>query len=149
MLDAMQTGVSAGRRIIELDDGWIALAADSPDQGAALGTIKLQGRKIDDTLADLARAGVPAEEVRLDQRYPFFDDPANRAAHLVAEYQHAEWGKFEQPGALWYFGDQDVQLHLAPPALGEHTVEVLRAIGVRQADIDTLLADGVALQYQP
>jgi len=149
MLDAMQTGVSAGRRIIELDDGWIALAADSPDEGAALATIKLQGRKIDDALAELTRAGVPAEEVRLDQRYPFFDDPANRAANLVAEYQHAEWGKFEQPGALWYFGDQDVQLHLAPPALGEHTVEVLRAIGVGQADIDTLLADGVALQYRP
>jgi crotonobetainyl-CoA:carnitine CoA-transferase CaiB-like acyl-CoA transferase len=149
MLDTMQTGMSAGRRILELDDGWIALAADRPDQVAALGTVKLQGRKVDDALADLARAGVPAEEVRLDQRYPFFDDPANRAAKLVAEYQHAEWGKLEQPGALWYFGDQDVQLHLAPPALGEHTVEVLRAFGLDQTDIDTLLADGVALQYQP
>ena len=73
---------------------------------------------------------------------------ANRAANLVAEYQHAEWGKFEQPGALWYFGDQEVQLHLAPPALGEHTVEVLRAFGLDQGAIDTLISDGVAVQYQ-
>jgi crotonobetainyl-CoA:carnitine CoA-transferase CaiB-like acyl-CoA transferase len=149
MLDPMQTAMSAGRRILELDDGWIALAADRPDQLAALADIELEGRKVDDALADLGRAGVPAEQVRLDQRYRFFDDPANRAAKLVAEYQHAEWGKFEQPGALWYFGDQDVQLHLAPPALGEHTVEVLRSIGLPQAAIDTLLADGVAVQFQP
>jgi crotonobetainyl-CoA:carnitine CoA-transferase CaiB-like acyl-CoA transferase len=87
--------------------------------------------------------------VRLEQRYPFFDDAANRAAKLVAEYQHAEWGTLEQPGALWYFGDQDVQLHLAPPALGEHTVEALRAFGLDQAAIDTLINDGVAVQHQP
>jgi crotonobetainyl-CoA:carnitine CoA-transferase CaiB-like acyl-CoA transferase len=148
-LDAMQTGVSAGRRIVELDDGWIALAADNPDQVATLGGIDLEGRKVDDALAELAGAGVPAEQVRLGQRYPFFDDAANRAAKLVAEYRHAEWGKLEQPGALWYFADQEVQLHLAPPALGEHTVEVLREFGLDQPTIDGLLADGVAVQYQP
>ena len=54
-----------------------------------------------------------------------------------------------QPGALWYFGDQDVQLHLAPPALGEHTVEVLREFGLDQDAIDALLASGVAVQYRP
>jgi crotonobetainyl-CoA:carnitine CoA-transferase CaiB-like acyl-CoA transferase len=147
-LDTLQIGVSAGRRIVQLDDGWIALAADHPDQIAALGDIQLEGRKVDDALADLENAGVPAERVRLEQRYRFFDDTENRKAKLVAEYQHAEWGKFEQPGALWYFGNQDVQLHLAPPALGEHTVEVLRAFGLGEAAIDTLLADGVAVQYQ-
>jgi crotonobetainyl-CoA:carnitine CoA-transferase CaiB-like acyl-CoA transferase len=143
----MQTGVSEGRRIVELDDGWIVLAADTPEQLTALRAIELSGRKVEDALADLARTGVPAEQVRLEQRYPFFDDPANRAAKLVAEYQQAEWGKFEQPGALWYFGDQEVQLHRAPPALGEHTVEVLRELGLNQTSIDGLLADGVAVQY--
>jgi crotonobetainyl-CoA:carnitine CoA-transferase CaiB-like acyl-CoA transferase len=147
-LDAMQTGVSEGRRIVELDDGWIALAADTPEQLVALREIELVGRKVDDALSDLAAAGVPAEPVRLEQRYVFFDDPANRAAKLVAEYQHAEWGKLEQPGALWYFGDQEVQLHLAPPALGEHTVEVLRELGLDEAAIDRLLASGVAVQHQ-
>jgi len=149
ILDSLQTGVSAGRRIVALDDGWIALAADEPAQTAALADIELEGRKVDDALADLARAGVPAEAVRAGQRDRFFDDPANRRARLVAEYTHAEWGKFEQPGALWYFGNQDVQLHRAPPALGEHTVEVLRTIGLDQAAIDKLLADGVAVQFRP
>jgi crotonobetainyl-CoA:carnitine CoA-transferase CaiB-like acyl-CoA transferase len=146
-IDIMQLGVSDGRRIVELADGWIAVAADAPDQVTALAGISLEGRKVDDALDDLGRAGVPAEQVRLDQRTSFFDDPVNRESHLVAEYQHAEWGKFEQPGALWYFGDQDVQLHLAPPALGEHTVEVLGELGLDRAAIDALLDDGVAVQY--
>jgi crotonobetainyl-CoA:carnitine CoA-transferase CaiB-like acyl-CoA transferase len=147
-LDTMQTGLSEGRRIVELVDGWIALAADRPEQLTALRGIQLDGRKVEDALADLGQAGVPAEQVRLEQRYPFFDDPANRSSKLVAEYQSAEWGKFEQPGALWYFGDQEVQLHLAPPALGEHTVDLLREFGLEQDAIDGLLAAGVAVQYQ-
>jgi crotonobetainyl-CoA:carnitine CoA-transferase CaiB-like acyl-CoA transferase len=146
-LDAMQTGVSAGRRIVALDDGWIAIATDDPAQIEALGGIELEGRKVDDALADLARVGVPAERLRTGQRYPFFDDPANRQAGLVAEYTNPEWGRMEQPGALWYFGNQEVQLHRAPPALGEHTVEVLRTIGLEGAAIDKLLADGVAVQF--
>jgi crotonobetainyl-CoA:carnitine CoA-transferase CaiB-like acyl-CoA transferase len=149
MLDTLQTGQSDGRRIVELDDGWIALAADAPEQVRALAGIELAGRKVGDALDDLAAAGIPAEPVRLEQRYPFLDDPANRAAALVAEYHHAEWGKLAQPGALWWFGNQEVQLHLAPPALGEHTIEVLRAIGLDEGAINTLLADGVAFQYRP
>jgi crotonobetainyl-CoA:carnitine CoA-transferase CaiB-like acyl-CoA transferase len=146
-LDAMQVGVSPGRRIVELADGWLALAADQPAEIAALAAIELEGRKVDDALADLNEAGVPAERARLAQRYPFFDDPANRAAQLVAEYTHVEWGKLEQPGALWFFGNQEVQLDRAPPALGEHTVEVLRAFGLAQAAIEKLLTEGVAVQY--
>jgi crotonobetainyl-CoA:carnitine CoA-transferase CaiB-like acyl-CoA transferase len=147
-LDAMQLGVSEGRRLVELSDGWIALAADGPEQLAALRGVSLEGRKVAEALADLAAVGVPAEQVRREQRYPFFDDPGNIAAGLVADYQHAEWGRLEQPGALWYFGDQDVQLHRAPPALGEHTVEVLGEVGLDKAAIDKLVADGVAVQYR-
>ena len=76
----------------------------------------------------------------MDQNRNGFDPPAVEA---IAERLK------QQPGALWYFGDQDVQLHLAPPALGEHTIDVLRAFGLDQGAIETLLADGVAVQYQP
>jgi crotonobetainyl-CoA:carnitine CoA-transferase CaiB-like acyl-CoA transferase len=63
---------------------------------------------------------------------------------MVASYQSAEWGRMEQPGAFWYFGDLDVRLHLAPPAVGEHTVEVLTEVGLERAEIDALVACGAA-----
>lgn len=146
-LDGDQMGVSEGRRLVALADGWVAVAAESEKQLAALRGTPLDGRSIDDVLTDLHAADVPAEAVRLDQRVPFFDDPFNRAAGLVAEYQQAEWGRLEQPGAFWYFGNLDVRLELAPPALGEHTVACLAEAGLEQSTIEQLLVDGVALQH--
>jgi crotonobetainyl-CoA:carnitine CoA-transferase CaiB-like acyl-CoA transferase len=148
-LDSDQREVSEGRRIVELDDGWIAVAADEPAQLEALRGIRLEGRKVADALADLEAAGVPAEHVREDQRDPFFDDPANRETHLVASYRNAEFGTMLQPGAMWWFRDQEVKLDLAPPALGEHTVACLTELGFDRAAIDALLAEGAAVQFQP
>lgn len=155
-IDADQTGTGPGYRIIELGDGWLAVAATTEEQVLALcaiagvdqpadAAVALKDRSLPETLAALAGAGVPAEEVRTDQRSAFFDSPANRASRLVAQYDHAEWGRFEQPGALWYFGDVDVQLHLAPPALGEHTREVLREVGLDEREIRQLVETGVAV----
>ncbi len=127
----------------------MAVAADTPDQLEALRGISLIGRKVADALADLAAAGVPAEHVREDQRDPFFDDPANRATHLVASYPHAEFGAMLQPGAMWWFRDQEVKLEMAPPALGEHTVACLTELGFDGAAIDALLTEGTAVQFTP
>jgi crotonobetainyl-CoA:carnitine CoA-transferase CaiB-like acyl-CoA transferase len=147
LLDGEQTGISPGRRLIQLDDGWIAVAADTTAQLAALQDIEstAAGRTISEVWADLVARHVPAEPVRLDQKTAFFDDPDNRSAGLVATYPSAEWGQMEQPGA-WYFGDLGVRLELAPPALGEHTVSCLAEVGLESAAIDRLLADGVARQ---
>jgi crotonobetainyl-CoA:carnitine CoA-transferase CaiB-like acyl-CoA transferase len=154
-LDSDQTGSGPGYRIVQLSDGWIAVAAQTVEQQAALcrvaGTSDIHqvptvcgDRKCDELLTDLEAAGVPCEPVRQQQRFPFFDDPANRSAGLVAEYQHAEWGKLEQPGALWYFGDLGVRLDYAPPALGEHSADILNEIGLSTAEIERLVAAGVA-----
>jgi crotonobetainyl-CoA:carnitine CoA-transferase CaiB-like acyl-CoA transferase len=158
VLDADQTGTAPGYRIVEVADGWIAVAARWPEGVKALCTVArvddpgqvpaaLRGRASDEVLAELGTAGVPAEPVRESQRDCFFDDPANLAAGLVATYRHAEWGRLEQPGALWYFRDLDVRLDYPPPALGEHTVEVLTEIGLSQADIDGLVSTGVAKAF--
>jgi len=111
-----QMGVSPSRRLIELSDGWIAVTRDPGELAASL--------SVAEALATLARSGVPAEEVRLDQRDAFLDSAANRDAGLVASYEHPEWGLLEQPGALWWFGALDVKLDRAPPTLGQHDVEV-------------------------
>ncbi len=155
-LDRDQLVLTPGRRIVACADGWVAIAADSDDEVArllaGLGAVATDqigdlaaARTTDELCATLRAAGVAHEPVRLAQRYPFFDDADNQAAGLVATYEHAEWGRFEQPGSMWNFGDLETRLDRAPPALGEHTVEVLREVGLSADAIDALLASGAAV----
>jgi crotonobetainyl-CoA:carnitine CoA-transferase CaiB-like acyl-CoA transferase len=156
MLDGDQMLIGPGRRIMQSADGWVATAADDDEQIRVLcGSIgvadpddlpaAVSELTSADVLARLASAGVPSAEVRLDQKFPFFDDPNHQAAGMIAAYDHLAWGKLEQPGAMWFFGDQDVKLDRAPPLLGQHTTEVLREVGVDQATIDSLLSSGAAV----
>jgi crotonobetainyl-CoA:carnitine CoA-transferase CaiB-like acyl-CoA transferase len=148
VLDHEQTGIAPGYRIVEVADGWVAVAATTDAQRAALdalgGVDALVPLAIADALATLADAGVPSDAVRRDQGEPFFSSNDNDAAGLIARYEHIDYGHVEQPGAFWTFGDLDVKLDRAPPALGEHTVEVLTEVGIDTATVDALLASGAA-----
>ncbi|HEX4218291.1 MAG TPA: CoA transferase [Acidimicrobiales bacterium] len=158
-LDHEQTGLSPGYRIYPLVDGWIALFAQDDHQLASACSVlgapgphdiggRLAGSRCDDALRDLRAAGVACEPVRLDQGEAFLDDGHNRALGLVTSYRHAEWGRLEQVGALWNLGDLEVSLDRAPPALGEHTREVLAAVGLDESAIAGLLSQSVAVQSE-
>jgi crotonobetainyl-CoA:carnitine CoA-transferase CaiB-like acyl-CoA transferase len=153
-LDGDQTGLGPGYRIYRVADGWVALAAVGDQRLPALCRVAgvadpdsvpaaLGGRRADDLLADLHRAGIPAEGVRLDQMNAFFDDQDNRRLGLVASYRQRDFGQLDQPGGVWTFGDLELRLDRPPPALGEHTVEVLRELGWSDPAIAQLAADGV------
>ncbi len=157
MLDGDQMMVAPGVRIIEMADGWIAVSAGDDDQIKRLchaagipdpSDLPRVPRTLpsEPFLSVLTEHDVSATAVRREQRYPFFDDPANQAAGMVASYRHGEWGWLEQPGAAWNFGNLDVRLELAPPLLGEHTIEVVLEVGLDRSDIDELLATGAVLQ---
>jgi crotonobetainyl-CoA:carnitine CoA-transferase CaiB-like acyl-CoA transferase len=100
----------------------------------------------DRTIEALRSAGISCEPVRLNQGDVFLDDRLGRSLDLVASYPHAEWGQLEQVGALWAFGDLEVTLHRAPPALGQHTVEVLTEVGMDPNAVATLLDRAVVAQ---
>jgi crotonobetainyl-CoA:carnitine CoA-transferase CaiB-like acyl-CoA transferase len=155
-LNHEQTAVSVGRRIAQTSDGWIAIAADEPaavqallgalgvaDEVALVKVLERLGSE--EALAKMQAAGVTCGHVRLNQKLPFFDDQTNIKAGLVAKYTHGAWGVLEQPGALWHFGDLDVRLGLAPPILGEHTIEILQELGQTPEQIAILIADGVVV----
>jgi len=159
-VDHDQMGTSPGHRLYPLADGWLALAAVSKDHLAAVcsvlgvsGADELEdgftGAPLRSTVDALRAAGVPCEVVGLDQGASFLDDPLIRSLDLVTSYPHAEWGVLEQVGAFWGLGDLHVSLDRAPPALGQHSVEVLAEAGLDPADVDALVAGAVVVQAGP
>jgi crotonobetainyl-CoA:carnitine CoA-transferase CaiB-like acyl-CoA transferase len=149
-----QTGTGPGERIYRLSDGWVAVVAGGPDELRALREVagaaadeeieeRLTGRSVEETLAALDGAGVAAELVREGYAYEFFDDPEARAAGLVADYPHAAFGRMEQPGAFWHFGDMELRLDKAAPVIGEDTRQILSQLGYSVEEIEKLYADGV------
>jgi crotonobetainyl-CoA:carnitine CoA-transferase CaiB-like acyl-CoA transferase len=152
-LDHAQSGIAPGYAIYPVADGWVAVAAVW--RGALESLVKLAGADSPDALRqglanhraahlveELDRLGVPAEVVRLDQGDAFLDRTANRETGLVASYAHRDWGQLEQVGAFWQLGDLPLCLDRAPPALGEHTRQVLGELGFAAEELERLAACG-------
>jgi crotonobetainyl-CoA:carnitine CoA-transferase CaiB-like acyl-CoA transferase len=153
-MDADETGFGPGYRIYECNGGWVAVAALGDEQHARLReatgasdddeiAARVRTRAPENVASALEAVGVPAEVVRLDHEDAFFDSELNRAIGLTVAYEHAEYGETEQIGALWDFGDQSLRLDRPPPALGQHTTEILAEIGVDDATVARLAASAL------
>jgi len=150
-LDADQTQLSAGYGIYRCaDDRWIAVAALGEGRLEALRAVlavdgddgladAFAARASEELLAALEIGGVPAELVREDWEQHFFDQEIDQPSRLAVAYPHPEFGRFEQPGAFWDLGDLDLTLDLAPPLLGEHSIEILRTLGFEDDAIRNLI----------
>ena len=147
-LDAAQTGLSRGNRLYACSDGWVMVAAWTDAELAAFDALAGAQPQAFFATCSVARAaallegaGVPCEPALKNQRDAFLDDP--RHAGLRTRYGHAVYGELEQIGALWDFGELPLQIDRPPPALGEHSREILREHGFGDSDIARLVAQGI------
>jgi crotonobetainyl-CoA:carnitine CoA-transferase CaiB-like acyl-CoA transferase len=161
-LDAGQNGLGPGYRIYRCRDGaWLCVAAVAEKAWAAL--LAATGASAADELEnvfasrpalawsrELDAAGVPNELVvdTFEGRTVLHDDDNVRVG-LVASYDHPEFGPLRQFGALWQFSDTPVKIGGPPPLIGQHSREVLRASGFRNAEIDALIEAGVVAEPPP
>ena len=103
-----------------------------------------QHRRADATEAESLEPHLPVHE---SAEQTASHDDENRRLGRVAAYETADWGRLEQIGPLLRLGPEPAAgpgLHL--PGVGEHTVEVLREVGVADDVIDALLDAGLAVQ---
>ena len=86
----------------------------------------------------LSAAGVPVAEPVYENNRRFMDDPQQLRLGRVGEFDHPRYGKTRQPGALIRFEGASVPPLRRAPELGEHTDEVLAALGIAPEDVARL-----------
>jgi crotonobetainyl-CoA:carnitine CoA-transferase CaiB-like acyl-CoA transferase len=141
-LDRAQTGTGPASRIYETADGWVAVV--DRRRGAVDRLLAALGASVSgelercfattttaSVLAALGAVGVPCEPVRCAQREAFLDSASNHRCRLVVSYPHPAYGRIEQIGAFWDFGDLPLYLDRAAPTCGQHSEEILRELGVQ------------------
>lgn len=71
--------------------------------------------------------------------YPtLFAHPQVQALDIVREIDHPTVGAFQTIGPVWRFSETPAQIHAPPPLLGQHTEEVLTALGMSREEIRQL-----------
>lgn len=129
-LDHAQLGTAPTQRLFQCADGWVAVDAPGRDaMPSGLGEQALMAMTQAAALEALAAEAIPAVAVTLDNGAAFLADPDNRAARLVASFEHRNYGRYDQVGLAWNFGDLATPLDRPPPLLGEHSDEILQELG--------------------
>jgi formyl-CoA transferase len=89
----------------------------------------------------LQKAGVPCAPI---QDYSqVYNDPALLARNYFADLPHPILGSVRVLGNPMRFSDTPVQMKFAGPLLGQHSLEVLKEIGVDEDEARQLVDKGV------
>ena len=152
-----QTGLGPFHRLYPAADGWIAVVATTEARRVALLTVAgvrgpddlevaIAQRESVDLLTALAAVDVPAEAVHEFYWFDLFDDPEHRRTGVTVDYEHAEYGRLEQPGGyLSLDGKQALIPRRPPPVTGEHSAEILAELGYEHDEVGALIRAGVVV----
>src|SRR5580704_4195078 len=77
-----------------------------------------------------------------------FEHPQTRAREMVMELDHPAEGKAKQLGFACKLSDTPASVTSHSPALGEHTDEVLRQIGISDANLERLKQSGAIKSHR-
>jgi crotonobetainyl-CoA:carnitine CoA-transferase CaiB-like acyl-CoA transferase len=89
----------------------------------------------------LEKHGVPSAPIQTIEEV--FNDPQVRHLKLEVEVQHPEMGPTKLAGSGIWMSKTPPQIKLPPPALGEHTEEILKNIGYSDDDCKLFHEKGV------
>jgi crotonobetainyl-CoA:carnitine CoA-transferase CaiB-like acyl-CoA transferase len=170
-LDKGQHGLGPGYRLYRAqDESWVCVAAVTDAQWDALCSVSggpldrrgeraaleaaLQERFLSRTALEWHRAldaaGVPNEiPIESLDGQAFLHDGDNERLGLVVSYEHPLLGTLRQFGRLFDFPATPGPDLSPPPLVGQHTREVLHELGLRDGDIDALIASNVVYEPDP
>ena len=73
----------------------------------------------------------------------FFEDPQFKALDLLTTLDHTTAGRVQIQTPPWQMSETPCGVRLPPPALGEHSIQILRENGFSDAEIETLIKEEV------
>ena len=91
--------------------------------------------------------GVPAAPFNLTEE--LYDDPHVVANDLIPEYEHPTLGTIRTARSPVEMSESSSASPHPAPTLGADTAAVLGELGLSQAELDTLEADGVIVRWRP
>ncbi len=123
-------------------DAWVAIDDTVDPMSASDRSEWCAGRSPAVAAAELLALGIPAAAVV--PAYATLDDPQLRARGFFQPLDHPDVGPQEYPGwPMRISGGPDIAWRGACPTLGQHTVDVLREIGVTDDELTDLRAEHV------
>ncbi|MBI2359423.1 MAG: CoA transferase, partial [Deltaproteobacteria bacterium] len=99
-----------------------------------------KGRR-EDWLKRLQERDVPCAPLNTIEEV--FSDPQVRSYGFPVEVEHPKMGKVRLVGSGIDMSRTPPQIRIPPPALGEHTEEVLGALGYDRTSLSRLMEQGV------
>jgi len=155
-LDHARRSLGLGYGIERTTDGWVFVCC--PDEAARERLGDLLGgagpsvwstRTAGEWLAALRAANVPAMRVREPFDGALLDEPFLTDTSRVVEVDDPALGRVRQPGGFVRFSDARLPVATGGPALGQHTREVLREIGIDDEAVAALLDAAVVREGAP
>ena len=98
-------------------------------------------RSTADWLAALDAADIPCGPI--NDVLAAFASPEAEALGMTVEQEHPAWGVIRQVGVPFQLSATPASVRTAPPALGEHTDEVLAELGYDAAEVARLHRAGI------
>jgi len=102
---------------------------------------KFLTRTADEWVADFDQAGVPVSAVRVPEELA--EDPQVLADGMITHLEHSVTGPQRVVGPILKMSETPTATPRSAPALGEHSVEVLRDFGVDESHIRELCQDRI------